>query len=200
MSEKPPRGNHASPIDQFFHAYESRVTVGLSPSSAMLAYLDWAVHLANSPGKQAELFKKALRKSVRFTSYAARLLTGKEEGTCIEPLPQDHRFDAPDWQQLPFSLWFQWFLLIQQWWHNATVGVEGVSRHHEELVAFSARQILDVFSIEEFAGSAHHAAQQRCNFAQQLTVRGIVASVRGPHQRSEGALFIIRVLLRHTES
>jgi polyhydroxyalkanoate synthase len=146
MSEKPPRGNHASPIDQFFHAYESRVTVGLSPSSAMLAYLDWAVHLANSPGKQAELFKKALRKSVRFTSYAARLLTGKEEGTCIEPLPQDHRFDAPDWQQLPFSLWFQWFLLIQQWWHNATVGVEGVSRHHEDVVSFSARQILDIFS------------------------------------------------------
>jgi len=146
MSEQPPRRNHASPIDQFFHAYESRMTGGLSPSSAMLAYLDWAVHLANSPGKQAELFKKALRKSVRFTAYAARLVTGNEEGVCIEPLPQDHRFDAPDWQQLPFSLWFQWFLLIQQWWYNATAGIEGVSRHHEDVVSFSARQILDVFS------------------------------------------------------
>jgi len=150
MSELPAGKSHVYPIDRFLHANESRLTAGLSPSSAMLAYLDWAVHLANSPGKQGELIQKALRKSVKFAAYLERLVSGKDEGPCIEPLPQDHRFRAPDWQQLPFDAWYQAFLLIQQWWHNATVGIEGVSDHHQDVVAFSARQILDVFSPSNF--------------------------------------------------
>jgi len=150
MSELPAPKSHVDPIDRFLHANESRLTAGISPSAAMLAYLDWAVHLANSPGKQAELVRKAWRKSVKFDSHASRLFSGKEEGCCIEPLPQDHRFRAPDWGQLPYSLWYQAFLLLQQWWHNATTGVEGVSDHHRDVVAFSARQVLDVFSPSNF--------------------------------------------------
>src|SRR5262249_19853676 len=34
----------------------------------------------------------------------------------------------------------------QQWWHNATTDVPGVERHHAEVVAFTARQLLDVVS------------------------------------------------------
>lgn len=150
MSDLPTRISHVYPIDRFLHANEGRLTAGISPSSAMLAYLDWAVHLANSPGKQAELIQKALRKSVKFGAYLERRASGKEEGPCIEPLPQDHRFRAPDWQQLPYAAWYQAYLLVQQWWHNATVGVEGVSDHHQDVVAFSARQILDVFSPSNF--------------------------------------------------
>lgn len=138
------------PLDRLFHANEAKLTSALSPTSGMLAYLDWAVHLANSPGKQAELFQKALRKSAKFSLHAARRLSGDAEENCIEPLPQDHRFRAVDWQQLPYSLWYQLFLMHQQWWHNATVGVEGVAHHHENVVAFSARQILDVFSPSNF--------------------------------------------------
>jgi polyhydroxyalkanoate synthase subunit PhaC len=38
----------------------------------------------------------------------------------------------------------------QQWWNNATTGVEGVSRHHEQLVTFFARQWLDMCSPSNF--------------------------------------------------
>jgi polyhydroxyalkanoate synthase len=116
----------------------------------MAAYLDWAVHLANSPGKQGELFEKAIRKSVRFNSYLGALLSGKADEPCIAPLPQDHRFSAAQWQKPPFSVYYQAFLLLQQWWHNATDGVEGVSDHHRDVVAFSTRQLLDVFSPANF--------------------------------------------------
>ena len=138
------------PIDRFLHAAEARMTAGISPASALGAYLDWAIHLANSPGKQAELVEKAFRKSVRFGAHLQHCLSGKADFPCIEPLPQDRRFRAPEWQQMPFSLWYQSFLLMQQWWYNATVGVHGVSGHHEDVVEFSARQILDIFSPSNF--------------------------------------------------
>lgn len=34
----------------------------------------------------------------------------------------------------------------QQWWHNVTREVPGVTPHHEEVVSFAARQWLDILS------------------------------------------------------
>jgi polyhydroxyalkanoate synthase len=150
MTEPSEGRRHVFPIDRFLHANEARLTSGLSPSSASAAYLDWAVHLANSPGKQGKLFEKAFRKSLTFGAYVGELLSGKKDAPYIEPLPQDHRFRGEDWQQLPFAIYYQAFLLLQQWWHNAIVGVEGVSEHDQDVAAFSARQALDVFAPSNF--------------------------------------------------
>jgi polyhydroxyalkanoate synthase len=144
---------HVDPIDRFLHANQARLTAGLSPASAQQAYLDWVVHLANSPGKQIDLVRKALRKSLTFSGYMTRCISGRHECPCIVPLPQDRRFEAPEWQKLPYSLYYQSFLLLQQWWHNATTGVHGVSRHDEDIVSFAARQLLDVFSPANFVAT-----------------------------------------------
>lgn len=133
-------------IDRFFHAALGRLTLGVSPAALMLAYVDWLFHLAIAPGKQTELSQKALRKAIRFAVYAARATARPETPACIEPLAQDHRFGAPAWGTAPFNLVAQSFLLTQQWWHNATTGVPGVSAHHQEVVAFVARQILDMMA------------------------------------------------------
>jgi polyhydroxyalkanoate synthase subunit PhaC len=122
------------------------MTQGLSPSALMLAYVDWSSHLAVSPGKQSELYQKALRKIIRFLLWAIRNGLDPDAPACIEPLPQDRRFTGADWKQWPFNAFYQSFLLGQQWWHNATSGVRGVSKHHEALVSFMARQWLDIFS------------------------------------------------------
>jgi polyhydroxyalkanoate synthase len=131
-------------IDRFFHAALGRLSLGVSPAALMLAYVDWLFHLSMAPGKQAELAQKALRKAVRFAAYAARAAAHPETPPCIQPLPQDTRFDAEAWQSPPYTFIAQAFLLSQQWWHNATTNVPGVSAHHQEVVAFIARQILDM--------------------------------------------------------
>ncbi|OPY07857.1 MAG: Poly-beta-hydroxybutyrate polymerase [Syntrophaceae bacterium PtaB.Bin038] len=133
-------------LDRMMHAWIGRFTGGLSPASLLFAYLDWLVHLAFSPAKQAELGEKAVRKVLRFSLYMQQCSRERDAAPCIDPLPQDRRFAGEDWQRWPYSQIYQSFLLLQQWWHNATTGIQGVSRRHDEFVSFAARQILDVFS------------------------------------------------------
>ncbi|HSN21105.1 MAG TPA: alpha/beta fold hydrolase, partial [Usitatibacter sp.] len=114
------------------------------------AFLDWGAHLAFSPGKQVQLVQKALRKAVRLANHAMRGASGAATEPCIEPLPQDHRFDDPAWRTWPWDLEHQAFLLYQQWWHNATTGVRGVSARHGAMAAFATRQWLDMFSPSNF--------------------------------------------------
>ncbi len=133
-------------IDRLIHAAMGRATGSLSPASLALAYIDWAVHLAESPGKWQRVAEKAVRKSARFSIYAARACSDRHVDPCIQPLPQDRRFRSEAWQRLPFNLIHQGFLLTQQWWHNLTTGLGGVSPHHEQVVSFVARQLLDTMS------------------------------------------------------
>ena len=51
---------------------------------------------------------------------------------------------------LPFSAMAQAFLLQEQWWNGAMTGVRGVSRHHEDVAAFTTRQWLDMWSPSNF--------------------------------------------------
>ena len=137
--------------DRSLHAAMARFTVGISPAALAEAYLDWATHLAYAPGKRAQLIGKAIRKAARFGNYASRYaIEGGQTECCIEPLPQDRRFADEGWRQWPFSFIYQAFLLQQQWWHNATTGVRGVSKKHEEIVAFGSRQILDMVAPSNF--------------------------------------------------
>ena len=143
------RSDGADPPPEFdrrLHAMMAQYTQGISPNALALAWFDWAIHLAQSPGKWQQLYEKALRKDARFLAYAMRAGLGMAAEPCIEPLPQDRRFRAPAWQAWPFKLLQQAFLLNQQWWHNATTGIDGVTHHHQQVVSFVARQLLDLVS------------------------------------------------------
>ncbi len=138
-------------IDRSAHAAAARFTFGLSPAAVAAAYLDWATHLTFAPGKRAQLVDKAMRKAVRLAGYASRCAMQREKTECcIEPLPQDRRFAAEAWQQWPYNLIHQSFLLHQQWWYNATTGIRGVTRQHENMVEFATRQMLDMVSPSNF--------------------------------------------------
>lgn len=141
------RPGHAPPhaFDRALSAAMSVATRGISPASILGAYADWLVHLAAAPAKQSELMARAARNVAHLGLYAACAPWAQPE--CgIKPLPQDHRFEAPEWRQWPFDVIAQSFLYTQQWAHHATRGVRGVMRHHDDVVTFMTRQWLDVFA------------------------------------------------------
>jgi poly[(R)-3-hydroxyalkanoate] polymerase subunit PhaC len=82
-------------LDRSLHAAFGRLTCGLSPIVLARAYVDWLVHLGLSPGKQAQMIDKSARKTLRFAVWAARAAGDPNTPPCIQPLPQDHRFDHP---------------------------------------------------------------------------------------------------------
>jgi len=137
-------------LDRLTQAWLGRLTLGLSPASLMSAYFDWLVHLGISPGKQAELAQKAVHDAKRFALYTASAIVDPAREPYIKASPQDHRFSHNEWFRWPFNLFSQSFLSIEQWWHDATTGIPGVSCHHEDVVSFVARQLLDIFSPSNF--------------------------------------------------
>lgn len=126
------------------------MTGGISPAALTLAIFDWALHLGMAPGKRLELVHKALRKTNRLAAQLAACAVDPETPPCIEPLPGDDRFSGEGWQHFPFNVMAQTFLLNQQWWHNVSNDVPGLTPHHEDVISFATRQILDVFSPSNF--------------------------------------------------
>ena len=172
--EEDPSLQLAEVMDRSLHYLLSRATLGLSPMALAEAYFDWLVHLSLSPGKQLQLWHKGVRKSTRLAAHLARCIAqgGRGEQPCIAPLPQDKRFSSPEWQQWPFNLIHQTFLLQQQWWHNAATGVRGVSAHHERVLEFTFRQILDIFSPSNFVLTNPEILRKTQSEAGQNLVRG----------------------------
>lgn len=120
-------------VDAHWHAALGRLTAGLSPTALATAYVDWAMHMMGSPEKQATLAKRAWAETV-------------------EPKERhDRRFADPAWAAFPYNVMAQRFLAAQDWWEAATTGLAGVDPKHEQVVNFTARQWLDMFSPANFA-------------------------------------------------
>ena len=137
-------------LDRGVHAGIARLTFGLSPAALADAYMDWAAHLAISPGKQVELSAKAPRKWARLAQLPLRCCVSgghasRASSRCPRTAASPERVAAMALQFHPPG-----FLLQQQWWHNATTGIDGVTRQHEDVVEFASRQILDMASPSNF--------------------------------------------------
>jgi polyhydroxyalkanoate synthase len=152
-------GEASAPSDLFRHYQEIERTLGawplpwlagLAPATASGAFMDWLTHLAASPAKQWELVHLAGQLLLQGWQAGLR---GFQPGDAVQPLPQDKRFADPAWQQPPFAALAQAFLLQQQWWQAATSAVPGLNRHHEQMVAFAARQWLDLAAPSNFVST-----------------------------------------------
>ncbi|MFZ6750298.1 PHA/PHB synthase family protein [Undibacterium sp. Ren11W] len=128
-----------NPLDMLLHNQIAKFTAGVSPTSVTLAFVDWVMHLAASPGKQMELL--ALLQKPSTLSLPATPPASSESGA-----DADTRFAHTSWNNWPYNLISGSFLKNQQFWQTATTGVRGMSAHHEYVVNFISRQMLDMFS------------------------------------------------------
>nr|WP_245746910.1 alpha/beta fold hydrolase [Paraburkholderia lycopersici] len=146
--------SHGSPADQWNLAARASVaaaTFGLSPLALALATIDWGGNLAISPGKCLELATQAWLAASSFMAGSSRAGDNADEGgTTVYAGNADPRFAVDAWSNWPFCAYRDAFLAVQHWWRDATRGVPGVERHHEELVGFAARQWLDACSPGNF--------------------------------------------------
>lgn len=133
--------DHCGDLDRSLHAAQARFTGGLSMTALSLAWADWALHLADQPGRQIELAQEA----ANGWSALMRQATGLHY-TPVTPDKQDHRFQDPGWQSGPASLASQVFLRVADFWNKATTNTQGVARRNERIVNFSVRQMLDVMA------------------------------------------------------
>jgi polyhydroxyalkanoate synthase len=137
-------------FDRSLHAVAARFTGGLSPAAVSLAFADWLLHLAASPGKQLALAAEALQASSRFAQQLAQPVTRFQPWRLASPPSSDRRFSAQDWTLPPCNLTAQAFLLSQRWLQTAT-DVRGVSHENAAIAAFALRQLLDTVAPTNFA-------------------------------------------------
>ena len=173
-------------LDRMVSAGMARATAGISPAALGLAFADWWMHLAAAPGKQGQLLQAAWSDSLRLSLNLARSTVGTDTAPCIEPEHSDKRFRDEAWCQQPFSFYAQSFLLAQQWWQQATTGVRGVSCHHEAVVSFTARQLMDMMSPSNFVPTNPELLQETVREGGANLYRGWLNALEDTERRITG--------------
>jgi polyhydroxyalkanoate synthase subunit PhaC len=161
-----------SALDRSLRAMLARYTGGLSPAALSGAYLDWAMHLIGLPGKQLALANDAIACALINFEFALRCSFGAERSPRDRALPNDDRFRTQDWTEFPYNVYAHTFLSLQRWWETATNGVRGLSKRHEEMVTFVARQLLDMAAPSNFVWSNPQVLAQTRREGGMNLVRG----------------------------
>lgn len=139
----------ASSLDAAFRQQMAKFNLGLSPISLALAYADWAMHLAVSPGRQMLLLQQAIALSQQVLSKPWQ----NTPATDGKPEPEkDPRFSDLGWSRWPFNVLKAGFKARDAWWRES-IQVDGVSRHHHHIVDFFTRQGLDAMSPSNWAAT-----------------------------------------------
>ena len=140
-------GSYYETLDRSVQVAISRLSHGISPAALLLAFFDWYLHLAIHPAKQMQLVQLYEENFWHLVHQYLGHISGDPRGEyCVLTSPQDKRFIDKRWQEFPYNYIYESFLMAQQWWHDAAINVRGVSHHHEEVVDFTLRQILDMLS------------------------------------------------------
>ncbi len=137
--------------DKIIHVLISKYWGLLSPAAFSLATFDWLTHLSISPCKQMSTMKAFNEKfGLLLLNSLQTHHTKQSEHPCIHSKKGDQRFKSELWNTPPFNTYSQIFLIYEELFKNATKNVRGVSHHHQNVVSFMSRQILDVISPSNF--------------------------------------------------
>jgi polyhydroxyalkanoate synthase subunit PhaC len=129
-------------LSRHFLATLAQWTGGLSPQAFGGAWLNVLARLATSPGRQAELARSALAKSLALGQFAGAALRGEPPRAAGTPYAS--RFSDPAWAKFPFNLMAESFITASDWAREAVRNVPGANAAAENIVGFTVREGLEL--------------------------------------------------------
>lgn len=132
-----------SNIDTLWQAELARATLGISPSGVNVSLYSWLVHLLQAPGKMAD---NLMYPFLHVQDFASKFFYESNEACCSA----DPRFRSENWNRLPWRLYAESFLAIEQWWKHSVANVPGIDAHDERVMIFATGQILDALCPSNF--------------------------------------------------
>jgi polyhydroxyalkanoate synthase len=147
------------------------MTGGLSPQAFAGAWFTVLGRLATSPGRQAELARQVLTKTVAMAQFAGGALGGRApeaEGT-----PYSARFAGPEWSKFPFNLLAQSFLTVSGVAREAVRAVPGTDADAEGRVGFTLREGLEMLAPDNYLPTNPKLIEQTVQEHGRNLLRGV---------------------------
>jgi polyhydroxyalkanoate synthase subunit PhaC len=150
VDPKPRRGAvvATNDVSRQFLATLAKLTGGLSPQAFGGAWLNVLTRLAVAPGRQAELARSALQKSLALAQFSGAALKG--EPPRADGTPYAQRFADPAWSKFPFNALAQSFISASEWAREAVQNVPGADPAAGNLVAFTVREGLELVAPDNY--------------------------------------------------
>ena len=150
MASRRPSTPRTQDFDREFRAQMAQMTAGLAPTAFTTAWADWAMHLALSPARRAELRQQSLECANDTWAFVLRALGGAplapSDGLPDTGEKPDRRFQAEPWSQFPFNVYARAYQNNVALMKSALHDVDGVSDSHAQLLEFAVRLLLDATS------------------------------------------------------
>src|SRR6188474_623965 len=152
-------------------AMVANVTGGMSPQAFAGAWFTVLGRLATSPGRQAELARQVLTKSVAMAQFAGSALGGRAPDA--EGTPYAARFSGPEWSKFPFNLLAQSFLTVSGVAREAVRDVPGMDSDAEGRVGFTLREGMEVLAPDNYLPTNPKLIEQTVQEHGRNLLRGV---------------------------
>nr|WP_231950238.1 alpha/beta fold hydrolase [Legionella lansingensis] len=167
-------------LNKLYQANLAKITAGISPAAVRASFFSWFVHLQQSPGLLLEL---ACYPFVHAQDCVNNIV-------CLERVAkgEDVRFHKDSWQAMPWRLWAEGFLQLEDWWRRATTDVPGLPRPVKRTVSFCVRQILDAISPSNFIFTNPDLFYETMRTGGYNLIRGTELAIKDVMARVSGML------------
>jgi polyhydroxyalkanoate synthase len=158
-------------LSRHFLATLGQWTGGLSPQAFGGAWLNVLTRLAVAPGRQAELARSALQKTLALAQFSGAALQG--EAPRAAGTPYANRFADPAWSKFPFNVLAESFISVSDWAREAVRNVPGADAAAENIVGFTVREGLELVAPDNYLPTNPQLIRQTVDENGRNLLRGV---------------------------
>jgi polyhydroxyalkanoate synthase len=158
-------------LSRHFLATMAQWTGGLSPQAFGGAWLNVLTRLAVAPGRQAELARAALQKTLALAQFSGAALQG--EAPRAAGTPYANRFADPAWAKFPFNVLAESFISVSDWAREAVRNVPGADAAAENIVGFTVREGLELVAPDNYLPTNPQLIRQTVDENGRNLLRGV---------------------------